>query len=253
MTKLRTNAIENIKKQYLLDAIKSLSICIISFLALVGILMVCLNDITNIDGGTGFMMIFLLAIFAFLAYGFGKSAYMYFYYYANPYKCNICRIYGNIDKIIAEINSTYEYEDSEMIIAKNYIIAKNDFRKLFSYSNILGIYTRVHKTNFVVDKYSIVVSDKYNNIELFDYSPTKKHIMEETLSILIPKCKNARFGYTNETLQYIKDNIVPIPDYEENNIKMENNVQIYNKDEEALDILIKKLEVENSIKEEDIH
>lgn len=209
------NAMENIKKQYLRDTIKSLSICIISSIAIVGILMVCLNDITNINGCAGLIIIFLLAIFTFLAYVFGKSAYISFDYYTNPYKCNICRIYGNIDKIIDEINLDYEYTDSKMIIAKNYLIAKNDYRKIFSYNNILGIYTRVHKTNFTIDEYSIVISDKYNNIELFDYSPNEKHVMEETFMRLIPKCKNARFGYTNETLQYIKDNIVPIPDVKE--------------------------------------
>lgn len=157
--------------------------------------------------------IFVLFFVAF-AYGFVKN----FYYYLHPNKNNIYNLYGNLDDVVNEISSSIEYDDKQIIISKNYIICKKDYRKLVHLNDILGVYIQVHKTNYVTDSYNIIVHNKYNDVYNFEYSNYEKDIANNVLAILTFKCKNAKFGYTNETLQYVHNNIV-----EKNNLPINKN------------------------------
>ncbi len=207
MTNLKKNAIENIKGQYFSEGAYLMFFCIISSFLCIAMLIIAFKNINSIDNESGLIFIIFSIIFGCSAFFFGKPAITSLHYYYNPHECNICRIYGNIDNIIEEINKTYWHDDPTMVISKNYIISKVDYRNLFLYDNILGIYIQQHKTNHITDKYKLIVTDKYNNIAEFCYLPQDKMTMEETYSTLIKRCKNAKFGYTQETLQYIKNNI----------------------------------------------
>ena len=83
----------------------------------------------------------------------------------NPAKSNLFKKYGSVEeleKIMEEIENTIEYEDNQIIVSKDYVADKKDFEKILAYKDILRVHKLVHKTNFVVDRYDVVLTDKYN-------------------------------------------------------------------------------------------
>lgn len=133
----------------------------------------------------------------------------------NPKKSDIFKKYGSIEKlenIMKEIESTIEYEDNQIIISKNYVADKKDFEKILAYKDILRVHKLVHKTNFAVDRYDVVITDKYNFEISYSY-PVKDEKKVDNLILLIgSKCDNAKLGYTKEAEEHIKNNKVELPD-----------------------------------------
>lgn len=132
----------------------------------------------------------------------------------DPKKSNIFKKYGSIEKlenIMKEIESTIEYEDNQIIISKNYVADKKDFEKILAYKDILRVHKLVHKTNFVVDRYDVVITDKYNFEISYSY-PVKDEKKVDSLILLIgSKCDNAKLGYTKESKEHIEMNKEELP------------------------------------------
>lgn len=198
--------LKKIKNSYLYEGIKLL---LLNFLFWPISIMMFIGLITDTDGSLignlfmGIINLFLVLLSVFILIQCCKS----FYYFFNPYKSKVYKIYGNLESIIKEISSTTEYQDENVIISSNYLLSKHDYRSLVAFIDILGVYINVHKTNFVVDKYSIVISDKYNNTIWINYTPSQKDELNKVMIILTNKCHNAKFGYSAETLNHIRDNI----------------------------------------------
>ena len=132
----------------------------------------------------------------------------------NPLKSNIFQKYGsyrNLEKIIEEINNTIEYEDGEVIIAKNYIADPNDYERIIACNDVLRVHKLVRKKNFAVVSYSIVLTDKYNFELPFTYSKNEEEKVNKLLLMIGSKCPNAQLGYTKGTAQYVKENKENLP------------------------------------------
>lgn len=127
----------------------------------------------------------------------------------NPEKSNLLKKYGSVEKlekIMEEIENTIEYEDNQIIVSKDYVADKKDFEKILAYKDILRVHKLVHKTNFVVDRYDVVLTDKYN-FELSYSYPVKDEKKVDNLILLIgSKCNNAKLGYTKEAQKHIEKN-----------------------------------------------
>lgn len=198
------DGLKNIKNNYLKDAIKCLCFGIMYLFMFLVFAYQVWND-TQILFSIIMAVIFLGLTILYL-YNFLKCAYFFFY----PTKSDICKICSSINDALDEIEATALYDDKRLIVSQRFIVSKKDCRDLFLLDDILGIYVRVHKTNFVIDKYTIVIADKFDRSANFDYSPKQKEIMEQVLLILTSKCKHAKVGYSQETLDYIKNNTIKL-------------------------------------------
>lgn len=134
----------------------------------------------------------------------------------NPLSSDIFKKYGgpeNIAKILEEIEETKEYEDKQIIISKNYVSDKKDYEKLIAFDDILAVHKLVHKTNFAIDGYSVIITDKYGHEIKYSYSGSKKD--EEKVDYLLlligSKSNNAELGYTKGTQEHVKNNRVELP------------------------------------------
>lgn len=144
-----------------------------------------------------FIGICIMGSFAYFLKKFIKN----FYYYIYPSKS----IDNEIDSIFDEIFSSIEYQDNEVIISQKYMLSKKDYRLLVNLDDVLIVYIREHKTNFVTDSYGIVVVDNHNNSYFY---PNPKEAVNNILNILLYKCKNAKFGYTDENFKYAMQNTI---------------------------------------------
>ena len=132
----------------------------------------------------------------------------------DPYKSDIFKKYGTIEeleKILQEIENTIEYQDNQIIISQNYVADKKDYERILAYKDILRVHKLVHKTNFVVDGYSVVITDKYNEEVRYSYSVKEEEKVNELILMIGVKCDNAKLGYTKETAQYVEENKVKLP------------------------------------------
>lgn len=164
----------------------------------------------DIEVSMVFLTIFF-GIFAILAdIVFYKTIKLVIY----PEKSDIFKKYGNVDKIqkiIDEINTTKIYEDKNLIISENYICDRNDIEKIVKCSDILGIYKEIHKVNYIIDCYKIIIIDKYGQETSYAYKPSDDQLCNQLLHLLSFKCKNAKLGYTQDVLNYVKNNKISLP------------------------------------------
>lgn len=132
----------------------------------------------------------------------------------NPLKSDLFKKYGSPDeiaKILDEIENTKEYKDKHLVISKNYISDKKDYSKIVACDDVLGVHKLVHKTNFVVDYFQIVITDKYGFEITYSYQVKEEEKCDKLLSIIAYKCKNAKAGYTKQEQDYIKENKQELP------------------------------------------
>ncbi|MGN1269814.1 MAG: hypothetical protein ACI4UU_02965 [Clostridia bacterium] len=140
----------------------------------------------------------------------------------NPLKSNVFQKYGsyrNLEKIIEEINNTIEYNDGEVIIAKNYIADPNDYERIVACNDVLRVHKLVKKKNFAIVSYSVVLTDKYNFEFPFTYSKDEEEKVDKLLLAIGSKCPNAQLGYTKGTAQYVKENKENLPNISIEEIK----------------------------------
>ena len=160
--------------------------------------------------GSWFMLIFFGFMGVVLSYVCVKSLLVVI----DPYKSDIFKKYGTseeLEKILQEIENTIEYQDDKIIVAQNYVADKNDYERILAYKDILRVHKLVHKTNFVIDGYSVVITDKYNQEVRYSYSAKEEEKVNGLLVMIGSKCDNAKFGYTKEAEQYVKENKVELP------------------------------------------
>lgn len=132
----------------------------------------------------------------------------------DPLKSDLFKKYGSpeeIAKILDEIDKTKEYEDKHLIISKNYISDKKDYSKIVACDDVLGVHKLVHKTNFVVDYFQIVITDKYGFEITYSYPVKEEEKCDKLLSVIAYKCKNAKAGYTKQEQEHIKANKQELP------------------------------------------
>ena len=133
----------------------------------------------------------------------------------NPLKSDLFKKYGSpeeIAEILDEIETTIEYEDKHLIISKKYISDKKDYSKMVACDDVLGVHKLVHKTNYIVDYYQIVITDKYGNEITYSYPVKEEEKCDNLLMLIVSKCKNAKAGYTKQEQDYIKANKQTLPD-----------------------------------------
>lgn len=132
----------------------------------------------------------------------------------DPSKSNIFKKYGSVEKlekIMEEIESTIEYEDNQIIVSRNYVADKKDFEKILAYKDILRVHKLVHKTNFVVDRYDVVITDKYNFEMSYSYPVQDEKKVDSLILLIGSKCDNAKLGYTKEAKKHIEKNKEDLP------------------------------------------
>lgn len=206
------DVIKNVRKNNLKTAIGGSLIAIIPNLV---IIVQGYNLITEgFDGG----LLFMICIVALFTIPMDIALYRTWKIVFNPYSSDIFKKYGSPDKltnIIKEIEETIEYEDKFLRISENYISDVKDYEKIVACDDVLGIHKLVHKTNYVVDYYQIVLTDKYGQETTYTYKVKEEDKVNELILYIAKKCKNAEVGYTNKEQNHIKNNKVPLPSDEE--------------------------------------
>lgn len=175
-----------------------------------------------LTGGAGKDTILLLLLFAVIAVSLDYVALKYLYYIYNPLCSDVFKKYGSIDevaKIFEEIENTKEYEDKNIVIARNYIFDKKDFDKLVACKDILSVHKLVHKTNYVTNGYSVVVTDKYGHESRYLYGVKDEKKVDNLILTIGMKSENSTLGYTKEARNHIKQNKVDLPKNEYKNKK----------------------------------
>ena len=127
----------------------------------------------------------------------------------NPLKADVFKKYGSpekIETILNEIESTKIYEDNQLIISSNYISNKNDYSEIVACKDVLGAHEQVHKTNFIIDYYQIVIIDRYNETIKYTYEKNEKDRVDQILMTIGAICHNAEIGYTKKEWENIRNN-----------------------------------------------
>ena len=201
--------IDNIRKNALKDVLK----LIIPVVLLSGgfIMMLYMTFYDGFDG----VCLFLSAIFGLFAIPSIITLLKKIALLTNPFQSDVFKKYGDpekIERIYAEIEQTTEYEDDSLIVAKNYICDKKRADVLIACNDVLAIHQLVHKTNFIIDYYNIVITDKYGEEYHFTYKVKQKHECDSVLRYIASKCKNAEVGYTQDELDHIRKNKISLKD-----------------------------------------
>lgn len=173
----------------------------------------------------------IIASFGLLLYFSDKSYIRAIQLIIDPMKADVFKKYGSpkkVAKIIEEIENLKIYEDFHLIISQNYISDKNDYSKIVLCSDVLGVHKLVHKTNYRIDYYQIVITDKYNQTTTYQYNRNEEEKVNKLLLLIGSKCPNAVLGYTEKEWKHIKENSVALPDEimddNENNDDSENEM-----------------------------
>ena len=181
------------------------------------------------DFHIGYLLI--LASFGLFGYFSDKAFIRAIQLIIDPMKDDVFKKYGSpkkIAKIIEEIENSKIYEDKHLIISQNYISDKKDYSKIVLCNDVLGVHKLVHKTNYVIDYYQIVITDKYNQTTTYQYGRNEEEKVNELLIVIGSKCPNAELGYTKKEWEHIKENSVALPDEimddNENNDDFENEM-----------------------------
>lgn len=201
------DVIKNVRKNNLKSAIGGTLLAVIPNGALIAVLYGMMSD--GFDGE----MLFIAIIVALFTIPLDIGLYRTWKVAINPYSSDLFKKYGSPDKlnkILKEIEQTKEYEDKHLVISKNYISDKKDYEKITACDDVLGIHKLVHKTNFVVDYYQIVITDKYGQESTYTYGVKEEEKMHQLMTIIANKCKNAEVGYTSKEQQHIQNNKVKL-------------------------------------------
>ena len=203
------DVIKNVRKNNLKEAILGTLIALIPNLILVEFIYELITD--GFDVG-----IFLaLLLFSLFTISFDIRLFRPWKVAINPYSSDIFKKYGSpekLNKILKEIEQTTEYEDKHLVISKNYISDKKVYEKIMACDDVLGVHKLVHKTNFVVDYYQIVITDKYGQEASYTYKVKEEEKVNQLLMVIAKKCKNAELGYTDKEQEHIKNNRVELKD-----------------------------------------
>lgn len=201
--------IKNVRKNEIKKAIANLILAVFFTIMMMGILSNGEDVIENI-----FSLLIVGGCEVLFYYEFLMSVILII----NPLKSDLFKRYGSpeeITNILDEIENTKEYEDKHLIISQNYISDRKIYSKIIACDDVLGVHKLVHKTNFVVDYYQIVITDKYGFEITYQYSVNEEEKCDKLLMMIAQKCKNAVIGYTKQEQEHIKENKQELP----NNIK----------------------------------
>ncbi|MGN0974154.1 MAG: hypothetical protein ACI4OT_05365 [Bacilli bacterium] len=207
------NVLERIRKNNLKNALLSLIYVLIFNIPL--ILFICALFTQSIESS----MIFVVIIFGLFAIPIDISFYNIVKLVIFPEKSDIFKKYGSVEKIqgiLNEINNTKIYEDKHLIISENYICDTEDLEKIVKCVDVLGVHKLVHKTNFVIDYYKIIITDKYGHETSYVYKSSEEKLCNKLLSLIGSKCKNAELGYTKDEWDHINNNKIDLPETDSN-------------------------------------
>ena len=188
--------LKKIKAKYIKIAIIDGIYCILLLSILVLIMYVLLATAT--EGFNAFILIFMIFMLAFLGFGvvcMFLNTIDCLKIVINPNKSKMVKKYKNIDKILEEIYKTIEYQDSKIIVSKNYILGLNDIEYLIKCDDVINIIKVLHKINYTKDHYKMVLKDKYGDYFAFKYSIRKEKEMDKIILFINSKCKNSKIGY----------------------------------------------------------
>ena len=196
--------IKNVRMNSLLDALKLLlptAVLLAFFLCMV-------YGAFFYDGfnGKALFLVVVSGLFTIVAVvAFIKKIILVF----KPLRSDVFKKFGDLDKltqICDELKHTKEYEDNSIVISKNYISHPERINMLIEIEGVLAVHKSVHKTNFFVDYYQVVITDNYGETFNFTYPEDEEEKCLYVLGLLAEKCKNAKFGYTQEAMDYVRNN-----------------------------------------------
>jgi len=207
------NVLERIRKTNLKNALFSLIYVLIFNVPLVLFIYALFTQ--SIEAS----MIFVVIIFGLIAIPIDINFYNMVKLVIYPEKSDLFKKYGSVEKIQAilnEINNTKIYEDKHLILSENYICDTKDLEKIVKCVDVLGVHKLVHKTNFVIDYYKIIIIDKYGHETSYVYKPSEEKLCNQLLSLIGAKCKNAELGYTKDEWDHINNNKIDLPETNSN-------------------------------------
>lgn len=193
---MKNNILNNIVKN-------NLKICIYTFIIGAIPTYACIYYLLNSGFEKWFLVLLFGAMGSVMIFIFFKSIIVVI----DPTKSDIFKKYGGIEeveKIMNEIENTIEYEDNQIIVAKNYVADKKDFEKIIAYKDVLRVHKLVNKRNFVDVSYSVVITDKYNLNLNYTYPVKEEKKVNDLILLIGSKCNNAKIGYTKEVEEHIK-------------------------------------------------
>ena len=216
----------NSKKSIIIDNVKVL-IKALFMVILFGIFPAVMCFWAIISNNTGGYLIVAIIIMIFgigITYMYTKQIVSIIKYIINPESDLVFRKYGSfdkIDKIIEQMYQDNKYEDNRIIISNKFIYIKKHVYSLCALEDIVGVYKFIVKRNGQVTSEGISYHDKYGSEYRTNYSYLLDTVdLDKIIKILIPRCKNAKFGYTDGTRKYIYSQKSEIPkQYDGRNIK----------------------------------
>lgn len=151
------------------------------------------TESSNMESAIAFFAVMLIVMLILMVISFKK------YKYAN----NKCNDYGDYVAIAKQTKANAVYKDAYISVSPDYIVSNYKDVNLVATADILNIYEYIHRTNFVVDKVSMIVINKYNERTEFSYDKKMKDKIPLIIATISPLCPNAVFGHTSQAAEHI--------------------------------------------------
>lgn len=125
--------------------------------------------------------------------------------------CRVFRKYGSPDEIAERISEgavNPVFDSKQALVAEDFIMKHGDFETYIPHKDVLLLYRKEHRTNGVLDSIALVVHDRYGDSFDYPFKLGKKHAgdMQIAADQIGRNAPDARFGYTQDNLQYVKQN-----------------------------------------------
>ena len=117
-----------------------------------------------------------------------------------------------VQRILFEMNYDTIYSDHAIVMSNHYCYPTKDIEGLVAYNDILMIHKLVHKTNFVIDSYNVVITNNYGQQFTCQYSRNEEDKCNTVMLIIAQRSPNAVIGYSSAALAYVESNKLSLKD-----------------------------------------
>lgn len=129
----------------------------------------------------------------------------------NVAESRLFRKYGTPDELAQQISEGSVQrilESNQALVTDSFIMKHSDFESFVPFQSILLLYRKEHRTNGILDGIYLVVHDAYGDSFEYPFKLGKKHAedMNVVANIIAQRAPNCRIGYTQENLNYVKQN-----------------------------------------------
>ena len=186
----RTRLIKKLKSKGIILLIAGIIISLISTLMSVAFI---------IDGPNPILIAFIIMLICGIIFIYNGVDYL------KKENSKFIKKHPEILELADDLDINKVYEDNFIIISNKAISPKKDITKVAALDDVLGIYESIQRTNGIVTSHIIRLELRDGRCVTINVYAKKRETKDNLVLTISNYCHNAKVGYSNETLSYIKE------------------------------------------------